>query len=267
MVLASRGVFLLFGLFLVPFVFSYSNLRSEDYLYGDLLPLVLFSSVLIMLLVFFCLFYEKKIQRFKKFFFSSLLIIIVFTTVYLVGLTIYLNSLSSSKGPVHWHADFEIYACGERFDLRDPTGFSNRIGTPVFHEHNDQRIHVEGVILDELHVSLSSFFEVIGGTLRSSSFSVPTHESMKTYYNGELCHGIPSELQVFLYRVVNPGQMNNFIYEQQKLDHFEDYVLSPHSLVPPGDCFIIEFGPSREQTDRVCETYRLALERGELRGS
>ena len=65
------------------------------------------------------------------------------STGILIGSTIYLNTNSDSGGPVHWHADIEFWACGNEIELRDPTGFSNKIGTGTLHEHDDHRIHLD----------------------------------------------------------------------------------------------------------------------------
>jgi hypothetical protein len=64
----------------------------------------------------------------------------------------------------------------------------------------------------------------------------------------------------------DPTKKSGFIYEKLKLEDFTGYVLSPYFNVPPGDCIIIEFGPSMDSTDKMCETYRLAVSKGELDG-
>ena len=58
----------------------------------------------------------------------------------------------------------------------------------------------------------------------------------------------------------------NWIFEQQKLDNFEDYVLSPYTQIPPGDCIIIEFDAEKEKTEHICESYKVAVGRGDLSG-
>jgi len=147
----------------------------------------------------------------------------------------------------------------------DPTGLSNRVGTPVFHEHGDNRLHVEGVVVKKEDVSLGKFFEVVGGSLTPSGFSVPTNSGTANAANGELCNGRPAKVQVFAYRVVeNPFQRTGMKHEQTKLTEFEGYVPSPYSAVPPGDCIIIEFDAEKPSTDKICETYRIAIERGDL---
>src|SRR3990172_8278827 len=97
--------------------------------------------------IFLIVFLTKNRESLKKYFFLAIAVPVTFTTIFLVGATLYVNQVSSTGGPVHWHADFEIYDCGQKIDLVDPTGLSNKIGTATLHEHNDNRVHVEGVVL------------------------------------------------------------------------------------------------------------------------
>jgi len=203
----------------------------------------------------------------KKFLFSLIVILVILTTIYIITTTIINNINSYSRGNVHWHADFEIWGCNQKIDLKDPKGLLNRIGTPLLHEHNDYRIHVEGVVKEKLDVRLANFFEVINGKLNTSTLTIPTNEGFITKLNGELCNGIPGKVQVFVYRIVNPQDYKAWRYEQEKIIDFENYVLSHHSKVPPGDCIIIEFSPEKTRTEYICETYRIAIEKGELSGS
>lgn len=207
--------------------------------------------------------WKGKPDRAKPVLFLLIVIPVVLATAVLVGSTIYLNQVSATGGPVHWHADFEIWSCGQKIDLVDPTGLENRVGTAVVHEHGDDRIHVEGVLVDLEEASLHEFFEVVGGGLSAGELAVPLNAGSLAVRNGDLCpDGQAGELQLWAYRVANPRERGGWQYVQERAD--PDYVLSPHSAVPPGDCIILEFGPPRERTDRLCETYRLALERGEL---
>lgn len=204
----------------------------------------------------------------KKILFAGIAIPTIVATVVLAYATVYLNVTSETKGPVHWHADYEIWKCGEKLDVKNPEGFTNRIGTPVFHEHGDDRIHVEGVLIDKNDANLGRFFNVTGGLLAQEKMRVPTDRGLVEAANGETCSGAnaPGKLQVFLLQVTNPEQAKQWVYEQKKLEHFDDYVLAPHSYVPPGDCIIVEFDEEKETTDKVCESYSTATERGELRG-
>lgn len=202
----------------------------------------------------------------KKILFAGIAIPAIAATVALAYATVYLNVASETQGPVHWHADYEIWKCGEKLDIKNPGGFTNRIGTPVFHEHGDDRIHVEGVLIDTSDANLGRFFNVTGGLLAQEKMRVPTNTGYVEAANSDRCAGTPGKLQVFLLYVTNPTESKEWAYEQKKLEQFDDYVLAPYSYVPPGDCIIVEFGEEKETTDRVCESYTTAIERGELRG-
>ncbi len=85
--------------------------------------------------------------------------------------------------------------------------------------------------------------------------------------SGQICDGVPAKLQVFVMKVENPKDRGEWIYSQAKLEDPMEYVLSPQSQVPPGDCIIIELAQEKKMTEHVCETYELAIKRGELHGS
>lgn len=224
------------------------------------------ASAFIGLITIAAIIARRKSERMKWFFFLSIAIPVVIVTAYSAGGTVYLNLVSYTGGPVHWHADFEIWNCGESVDVMDPTGILNRIGSPTMHEHGDFRIHIEGDLVERSDASLHSFFNAIGGFLGDDVMIVPTNEGPLELTNGETCNGGEGILQVFVYKVTNPDDLKKWNFVQEKVDDFPEYVLSPYSLVPPGDCIIIEFDQEKEKTDRVCETYRIAIDKGELRG-
>lgn len=227
---------------------------------------ILIASIIVGVLIMFAIYEKDRSEKTKIFLFVGIVVPVILATVYSVGSTIYLNLISETQGPVHWHADFEIWNCGQKIDLINPTGLSNRVGNPVFHEHGDDRIHVEGVVVEKNNVDLHSFFEVVGGTLSNSYITIPADNEIVELRNGDLCNGQQGKLQMFLYKVVNPDDGKNWIFEQQKLDNFEDYILSPYSQIPSGDCIIIEFGVEKEKTEHICESYKVAVERGDLSG-
>lgn len=236
--------------------------------------LVLATTALLTLLIGYAIYDRKKLaskgkknQKIKVILFGLIVIAVLGTTFFVAGSTIYLNMISVTGGPVHWHSDFEIWTCGQKVDLLNPTGLSNKIGSATYHEHNDDRLHVEGVVIEYKDVNLQKFFELIGGSLEQGKVAIPTDDGMKKYKDNDLCNEVPSELQVFLYRVENPGDKGEWRYSLTKLTGYTDYILKDTSYVPPGDCFIIEFGPSRDTTDHMCETYEIAVAKGELRGS
>lgn len=245
-----------------------SNL--EQTIKSTTLNIVLGATGILLALILLATFgrgFVEKNNKIKIAIFSLIVVVVVVTTVYAAGSTIYLNVVSQTKGPVHWHADFEVWSCGEKIDLEDASGLANRIGTSTFHEHGDDRIHLEGVVVEYGEVSLHNFFHVIGGQLEGDSLSIPTNDGIIELQNGEQCNGKEGKLQVFVYKINNPDERKQWVYEQTKLEGFEDYVLSPHSNVPPGDCIIIEFDNDKDSTDKICETYKIAVDKGELRGS
>lgn len=204
---------------------------------------------------------QRMGEKEKLILFSLTTIAVLAGTAFIVGSTVLLNLSSESGGPVHWHADFEIWACGEKIDLKDPVGLENRIGTSVFHEHGDFRIHVEGTLLKKKEASLHNFFDVTGGSLSRNKIIIPSIGGLLEYSSGDSCGGNEGLLQVFVYRTEN-GR-----YHQEKLADFENYVLSPYSNVPPGDCIIIEFGAEKETTEHLCVSYEAVVQRGDIHPS
>ena len=197
----------------------------------------------------------------KKVLFGTIVLVTVLPTFFLSGSTIYLNSISDSKGPVHWHADFEIWKCGEEIELIDPKGLSNKIGTNVLHEHSDKRIHLEGVVLESNDASLGKFFKVIGGSLFNSRLIVPIENGVAVLENGACENQPESQLQIFVYKTDDKGY-----YKQEKLINPQAYIISPYGSVPRGDCVIAELDVYKDRTDKMCQSYQAAIQAGKLKG-
>ena len=256
-------------LLLLPQTMAYDEISRLDdgvKLKNQAMSVIMVASILVTALVILAIISKLKLHNHKRMLFLFMIIPIVAATLYTAGTTIYLNQISITKGPVHWHADFEIWNCGEKIDFLDPRGLSNRIGTPVFHEHNDFRIHVEGVVVKEEDVALDNFFNVIGGVLTEESLGVSANDEITLLHNGDLCNGKPGKVQVFVYKVINPKEQGRWIYTQEKVEDYTSYVLSPYSHVPPGDCIVVEFDQEKETTDKICTTYEAAIKKGELHG-
>jgi hypothetical protein len=174
--------------------------------------------------------------------------------------------------------------CGQEVELRNPTGFlSNKIGTSTYHEHDDKRIHLEGVVIEkEYDASLEKFMDVTDGDITKTTLVIPTEDSIfendidgdvpsgdqevvRSYLsrndeglaqisvqNGQTCgEGQPAEVQVFLLRYSE----NDDTYTQTKLEDPERYIMRDESVVPPGDCVIVEFDTFKNSTDRLCKQY------------
>lgn len=224
---------------------------------------LLAACVVLALLVIISLRTKHPTPQLKKFLFIAICVFVILPTVYMSAATIYLNNVSSSKGPVHWHADFELWNCGQEVNLKDPVGtFSNKVGTATLHEHNDKRIHLEGVVVHPEDASLGKFFRVVGGEITATSVTIPTNNGPLPLTNGSMCaDGQEGKLQVFVYQV----DQDNY-YTQKKIENPQDYQIAPHSNVPPGDCVIVEFGPERDRTDHLCRSFTVANEIGKLKG-
>ena len=119
----------------------------------------------------------KKGSKAKLPIFLGILITVLTTTTIISAGTVYLNVNSFAGGPVHWHADVEVWACGNELEMRDPRGFlSNKIGTATLHEHNDKRIHLEGVPVTPKDASLGKFMTVIGGQITKDTLVFPLND-------------------------------------------------------------------------------------------
>lgn len=231
----------------------------EDTLRSNSIKIVAISTAVILIFVVATILLKNASSGAKKILFVGIVLPTLLTTFYLVGSTLYLNFTSSSGGPVHWHADFEIWDCGTKLDIKDPQGFSNKVGTATYHEHNDDRLHVEGVITKTEEAALGRFFQYIGGRLESDEMAIPTNAGSVTKHNGDLCNDTAGEVQVFVYKT------QNGVYYQSKLADPASYILSPQGTVPPGDCIIIEFDNQKQKTDHLCNFYKLKVETGELK--
>lgn len=229
---------------------------------------------------------KKTHKHLKKPLFLAIAATILLPTLLLMGSTVYINTISDSKGPVHWHTDIEFWACGQEIELRNPYEFlSNKIGTASYHEHDDKRIHLEGVVIDkDEDASLRKFMAVSGGAITNDSIVIPTDDEFiendidgdKPYgtrtmieqykqhdsenratlslKNGDLCEPYAmqkGEVQAFLIRS-NKGEDT---YSQTKLENPGDYTMRDESTVPPGDCLIVEFDLPKDRTSRLCEQY------------
>jgi len=245
---------------------------------------VLYGAALIAVFLLVSLATKEKTERGRLFLFWGMSSVIIFVTLFLTLDTIFENRASVTKGPVHWHADFQISVCGKspdvetaapdeghddghsegedehrEVDLKDPDGLANRIGSPLLHEHGDGRIHIEGTVADLSDVTLAKFIESTGGEMSGDSLTLPTNEGVLTLENGQACpDGSRGEIQVFRYRTEG-----NLVF-QDKLADFPNYVISPHAVIPPGDCLILEFTEPKEKTDRICGFYQIALDKGDL---
>ncbi len=194
----------------------------------DPINVLIIAVIISGLSIFASLFFGKSFRaNHKKIAFLSIAIPVALSTIYLAGATVWLNITSESGGPIHWHADYEIWVCGEKLELADPHGFDNKIGTPTVHEHNDNRIHIEGVLAKVENAKLSNYFRAVGGEFSETKISLSTNAGLKTFSNGDLCNVTPAKLYMFVNGAPNK--------------EFGNHVIAPFSNVPPGDKIKIIF--------------------------
>jgi len=248
-----------------------ASIRTVGIVALAVIALILFTSRL-----------KKPKNKVKKTIFLSIVSLVMAATIFLFSTTIYLNTVSDSGGPVHWHTDIEFWVCGTEVELRNPQGFlSNKIGTSTFHEHNDKRIHLEGVVLDiDYDASLDKFMKVVGGSVNSTGMVLPVEKglietetdgdislndvSLFDKYvrevdsgtvldlkNGNSCGNDAAEVQAFVMKYDSQSKS----YTQVKLAEPRKYVMRDESIVPPADCLIIEYAPTMTRTGKLCNQY------------
>src|SRR3989344_115684 len=152
----KRGALFL-SLFLLLASVAIAHPSSEEAITSSKESLLWYDPLLLVIIVCLWLFVStftilccgsQMTHQYKKFFFLSITIPVAMVTLYLAGHTLYENAISVTGGPVHWHADYQVWHCGERIDLVDPNFPSNKIGTPLLHEHDDDRVHMEGTVVN-----------------------------------------------------------------------------------------------------------------------
>jgi len=226
----KRLAFFLLLAFMLSVGYALSHEEEEEYdlSHSDLYPVdqltaVMYgSSALGLLFIAIFLFHKQMSELTKKVSYFLVAAIALLVTLYLVLTTLHLNINSETKGPVHWHADFEIWVCGKEVSLAKPQKFlSNKQGTDLMHAHTDQRIHVEGVITDMKQASLGAFFYAVGGSISSDGIKVPIDEGLIAVHDGDKCNEQPARLYVFV---------NGNLIENPK-----DYAIAPFEKIPPGD--------------------------------
>jgi len=251
------------------------------------LDTVVIASVSLLILVIIATVVKDRLPRLKMPLFILMVISMAGSVMVLLGSTIYLNTQSDSGGPIHWHADFEFWACDNQLELRDPSGvLTNKIGTAVLHEHDDQRIHLEGVVVDkEIDASLGKFLYVVGGEIDANTLKVPLNDDPSLWFEDELdgdgetatnsaliaeyiydrghdgfvaefsdgltCGSTQAEVQTFVYHY----EEDLDVYWQEKIAAPESYAINEDPNVPPGDCVIFEFSKSKERTDKLCAQF------------
>lgn len=158
-------------------------------------PILILGSLSTLVLAGLSLYREGELNlRDKKILMNGFLVAILLPSLYTAGAFVHDSQTSWSGGEIHWHADFEVLVEQngdlERLDLIDPGNFcketthessymcsvNDRVGSTEYHEHNDNRIHLEGSFKTKRDASLASFFEQFNGQLTNTKIVFPTND-------------------------------------------------------------------------------------------
>ena len=231
--------FALFVLLLLPGIaYAHGEEKSGELSFLEPVNSILITIVILAVVIIISLVFRNKLTSIhKKTLFLAVVISVLFSTIYLSASTVYINLISESGGPVHWHADFEFWVCGEKILLMEPHGLDNKVGSATLHHHNEgvelngtYRMHVEGVLIKLDEANLEHFFEAIDNPITQDSISLLLHDgSQKKWTNGDSCPntGKPGKLKVLV--------------NEKEIEDFTDYIINPFSNVPPGDFIKIVF--------------------------
>lgn len=136
---------------------------------------------------------EDLTMRDKNILMNGFIIAVLVPSFYTAGAFVHQSQTSWSQGEIHWHADFEVMVEEDgvyrQLDLIDPQKFcqtteyesttmcalNDRTGSTRYHEHNDDRIHLEGIFKDREDATLRAFFETFDGELTNERLVFPTN--------------------------------------------------------------------------------------------
>jgi hypothetical protein len=179
---------------------------------------------------------------------NAFIVVILGASFFTTAAFVHLSQTSWSGGEIHWHADYEVLVADgegelERLDLIDPGEFcethkegdymckvNDRTGITKFHEHNDNRIHLEGIFQEREDATLAAYFETFNGTLTSSKLVYPTNDGV--YKASE-----SSDMNRTLKIIVESGVGGERGWKV--IDNPSEYIISPYKRGPTLDNIFI----------------------------
>lgn len=215
------------------------------------LPVLSISGVVLLLLAAESFIKEDDLTLHdKNILMSGFIVVILGSSFFTAGAFIHQSQTSWSGGEIHWHADYEVLVENQdgelqRADLIDPSNYcsqtphessymcslSDRTGATEYHEHNDNRIHLEGVFKERKDATLSAYFETFGGKLTSSELVYPTND-------GELRISETDSTNKTLKIIVRSGIAGERGWKV--IDNPSEYVISPYKRGPNlDDIFVV----------------------------
>ena len=177
-----------------------------------------------------------------------------------------------TKGRVLSRVDYRIFACGEELFIK--AGMESPVGKKkgLFAKSESGSIFAEGVPLYIENVTLSAFFNAIGGVLEFSNqndnkevLRVPTESGLREFSSGDLCNGIKARLYVLHYRV-DATEKPWSLYPRILWKYFDYVFENNYGTVPPGDCLVFLFDSEDALQDPwpTCASHDKAIADGEL---
>jgi hypothetical protein len=210
---------------------------------------------------------EELNLRDKNIIMNGFLIAVLVPSLYTAGAFVHQSQTSWSGGEIHWHADYEVMVEEnneyQQLDLIDPSNFceetrhesttmcslNDRTGSTKYHEHNDNRIHLEGIFKKREDAVLSAYFETFGGKLTNTELRYPTNDRMV-----EKAEGNSETLKILIKQGVGGNREWCAIEKQSNLSEQDicrtsegelattpsNYVISPYKRGPTlDDIFIV----------------------------
>lgn len=234
-------------------------------LVGHVMPIMKLGAASVMVLAAISIYLEGQLSDGEKtLLMNGFLLAILLPSFYAAGAFVHESQTSWSNGEVHWHADFEILVddAGDlkELDLVDPEKFcgdsghessymckmNDRTGSTKYHEHNDDRIHVEGVFKDREDATLAAFFEQFYGELTNDRLVVPTNQGEREYVETDT-----RSIKILVHQGSGPARRWCLVGDRVKRDDVcrshgelagspDRYVVSPYTQGPHiDDIFIV----------------------------
>lgn len=217
-------------------------------------PVIIIGALSTLVLAGISFYREGELTlRDKKVLMNGFLVAILAPSLYAAGAFVHDSQTSWSGGEIHWHADYEVLVEDEsgeleRLNLIDPGNFceetshessymcsvNDRVGSTEYHEHNDNRIHLEGSFKEKRDASLAAYFEQFNGELTNSKILYPTNEgTVQEFEDGE------NSIKILVNKGVGERHwcaVDNTIEGNARCSSHgdvasgpEDYIISPYS--------------------------------------
>ncbi|GEM_PF-5539217 len=123
------------------------------------------------------------------------IVVIILLAIFAGALLIFAPESELSKEmpigtQIHAHALLNITICGVHKDLPKHSEKEHYLGLPLLHTHDDNIMHIEGVVVKKEDVNLGAFFDAIKVKFDSGK--------IMNVKNGDKCGTMPAKLKMFV---------------------------------------------------------------------